>query len=439
MLSTELLFRLLTNFLGGQRPTAIFHGIVPVTGFFCTLASGDILRPVPGEVSMGHPALCPAMWRTVDCMNAVPGLRVAIAAMRAQALASTAEATSHVTATATLVYAPAAQVSTTTTTAVRTADTCRDPRSGIQRQQLCIHIVGDCLATAHTTLSGRGLTADVLSVLLRCLATNGALTAGATIFACPRVFFDADNRPHVFVSARPPGSARPLWLFAPEWTATPFRIPWTSQLDGEICRDHPAFAAPGHVVMVASSVNAHFTLPLHMLTERCVGIQSLLFRAQGPDAHHLSNHADLRAFCRRLVEKARGLLGEACEGNRFIVAGMQAPPLLCCAGTPLPPSLAQAQHFYDERLRAHFGAMRLRDTACLEYDLTLFVQRQDDVSRRIWLLPMEGGWTPFMEKPKAVVWPMWRFLPGIALSHPFARAGSACHVSSMPFFPSTSL
>ena len=289
---------------------------------------------------------------------------------------------------------------------------CIDPLVGIFSQQLRVHIVGDNYAVAHTTLDGRGLAADLLTVLLWCLERNGALAAGVTITACPRVFFDCDQRPHLFLSARPPGSARPVWLFSPEWSEQPWCIPWSPQhevpdildqlemppaasavisVNGEVCREHPAFTAPGHVIMAASSVHLHFTLPLHLLADRCIGAQALLFRSRGPGARDLATQQALRHFCFHLVEHARCLLGEHTPGNRCIIAGTRIPPLLCCAGTLLPPSLTQVQSFYDSHLLPHFGAMRLRDTACVEYDLTYFVERQDAVDRRIWLLPLEGG------------------------------------------------
>ena len=408
-LSVELLFRLLTTFLGGQRPVAIFHGITPVSGYFCTLASGDMLRPVSACVTSAQVHLSPAMWRTPDCMEAMPGLRVASMAARVPAARGNDPqvATTHTTS-----MAPALGSTTTTTVAARASVAHNDPWTGAQRLTLHVHIVGDNLAVAHTTLNGRGLVVDALAVLLWCLHQNGALSVGATVTACPRVFFDTCNRPHIFISARLPGSMRPMWLFAPEWDGAPFCIPWTAQLEipdvldqlhlgmqdvlyisvnGEVCRDHPAFTAPGHVVLAASAVHGHFTLPLHMLADRFVGVQSLLFRARGPNGAHLASRSALHLFCHQLVEHARSLLGERNQGNRFVIAGMCAPPLLCCAGTPLPPSIGQAQRFYDDHLQPHFGAMCLRDTACVEYDITLFVQRQDSVDRRIWLLPMEGG------------------------------------------------
>ena len=75
MLSTELLFRLLTNFLGGRRPTTVFRGAVPITGYLCSLSTGDMLRPVCSDPTLDSTAAAsPAVWRTitsVPCQDCV--------------------------------------------------------------------------------------------------------------------------------------------------------------------------------------------------------------------------------------------------------------------------------------------------------------------------------------------------------------------------------
>ena len=167
--------------------------------------------------------------------------------------------------------------------------------------------------------------------------------------------------------------------------------PVVISINGELCQEHPVLAAPGCVVHVAPRTSDHFTLPLNMFRDRCVGVQALHFRSRGPLIQHMASHATMRQSCHAVVDHARSLLGEHLAGNRFLVAGMNTPPLICCAGTPLPPSLAQVQRFWDEGLRAHFGAITLRDIASVQYDVTLFVQRQDSIQRRIWLLPREEG------------------------------------------------
>ena len=136
-LSVELLFRLLTTFLGGQRPVAIFHGITPVSGYFCTLASGDMLRPVSACVTSAQVHLSPAMWRTPDCMEAMPGLRVASMAARVPAARGNDPqvATTHTTS-----MAPALGSTTTTTVAARASVAHNDPWTGAQRLTLHVHI-----------------------------------------------------------------------------------------------------------------------------------------------------------------------------------------------------------------------------------------------------------------------------------------------------------
>ena len=222
-------------------------------------------------------------------------------------------------------------------------------------------------AIAHTTVASRCHASDILSVLL-----------------C-------------------------AWIFAPSWHPQPFGIPWDPQLelstvldaiglttsqvaivsvDGEVRRGHPARAAPGSVVLVSPTTHGHFTLPLHLLNYRCPGLQAFLFRAQGPSRAQAADRAAVKDFCRAIVGRASDLLGEGLRGNMVVIASTSSPPLV---GTPLPPTLAQVQQFYNDRLAAHFGQMRLRDTAQVGYDLCFFVERQEASDRRLWLLPLEGG------------------------------------------------
>ena len=114
-------------------------------------------------------------------------------------------------------------------------------------------------------------------------------------------------------------------------------------------------------------------------------------RSRGPMAHQMCTRADLRQFCHHLVAHARDLLEERLPGNRFVIAGMRTPPLVCCGWHFLPPTLGQAQQYYDTHLQRHFGQMVLRDTACVQFDYTLIVERQDSVHRRLWLWPCEEG------------------------------------------------
>ena len=274
------------------------------------------------------------------------------------------------------------------------------------------------------------------------------MPAGCTLTACPRLFFDDHSRAHVFVNARVAGASRYFWLFAPGLDAQPRCLPWRDQLEipdildqlslpatgswlisinGEICGAHPVFAVPGCVAHVAPQPQRHFTLPLHMLRHRCIGVQSLYFRSRGPHIAQLCSRPVLRQFCHNLVAHARELLGERAAGNSFVIAGMRTPPLVCCASNPLPPTLAQAQGFYDERLQRHFGAMVLRDTACVQYDYTLFVERQDSVQRRLWLWPCEEG---VDSRHGAHVWGRSR-PPAASVSNPAsAQDGSGLHASS---------
>ena len=271
---------------------------------------------------------------------------------------------------------------------------CHSPLLGFRQSEIAFHVMGTDSAVAHTTTSGRGHTADILAELTWCLHSNHALAPCCNVLANTRIFFDEANRAHVF------------------FHLVPFGIPWDPQLefatvldqvglspgevaivsvDGEIRRDHPARASPGSVVVVSPTSYGHFTLPLHLLSYRCVGIQALLFCSKGPGIEQLSAKPATVAFCHALVRRARELLGEDLPGNKVLIAGTKSPPLLCCVGTPLPPSLHQVQCFYDERLACHFGPLCLRDTAQVHYDIGYYVEAPEECDRRIWLLPMEEG------------------------------------------------
>ena len=427
-MSVEFLFRLVTNFLGGHRPKAIFQGLTQVSGYFCVLSTGQMLRPIVSSSAVGLRAVQPpAMWRAAQCFQVLPGLRLTFT----NALASVMVGSSHALdapvcpghanagpgisgqnraddSFPTTTTTQAHTFSTTTTSSV-TVPLCTNPFVGLHHLDFVMHLSGPEACTAHVTQSGRGHTAEVLTELLWCLRRRDLLPDSCTLLACPRIFFDDHNRAHVFVSARATGAGRYFWLFAPGLQSQPVCLPWRDQIEipdildhlplqgaetlqisinGELCREHPVFAAPGCVVKVSDGPHSHFTLPLHMLRGRCIGIQSLHFRARGPTALQSASRRDLRQFCDYVVAHARELLGERSTGNSFVVAGMHTPPLVCCAGTPLPPTLSQVQQYYDSRLQRHFGAMVLRDTACVQYDYTLFVQRQNSVQRRIWLWPL---------------------------------------------------
>ena len=278
-----------------------------------------------------------------------------------------------------------------------------------QTCDIMVHVMGDQAATASTTQSGRGHMAEILTAVVWCLQSNHALSPHSVVTACPRVYFGPDGRCHLFVQARGPATARFLWVFAPEWHAT---IPWQDSLefadvldavgllpddvasvsvDGVLRCEHPAVSRPGSVICVASTRARHFTFPLHLLSDRLLGVQSLLFCASGPGAESLSNRDVLRRFFFELVAEASSCVGEFRRGKRFLVARAGLSPLLCCAGTPLPPTLQQAQSFYDASLRRHFGALRLKDTAQVPHDVSFFVRRHNPREQRVWLLPYEGG------------------------------------------------
>ena len=414
MLSTELLFRLVTNFLGGHRPTTIFHGVAPVADYFCALTNGDMLRPVCSSTATRIQAVqAPALWRTTHCLTVPPGLRIALASARpAPPLPAATEPVAPAEDARTTTSTTGAHgCSTTTTTAVGHAACAPfQPFVGILHGTFEVHLMGPDASVAHSCQSGRGHVAELLTELLWCLCSRTAFPAGCTMVACPRVFFDDMGQAHIFINARSPGHGRFFWLFAPGCERHPRCIPWQDQLEipdvldclgtltdgpltisinGEVCREHPVVAVPGSVIRVSRDASSHFTLPLNAMRHRCAGVQTLHFRARGPGATDMTSRSSLRQYCHTIVAHARGILGENLRGNHFLVAGMHTPPLICCAGTPLPPTLAQAQAFYDARLQADFGMMHLKDTANVHYDVTIFVQRQNSAQRRIWVLPME--------------------------------------------------
>ena len=430
-LSTELLFQLVTNFLGGSRPRAIFQGPDPVGGHFCILSSGQMLRPIVSSTAAGiRPVLPPALWRTAQCLQVLPGLRLAFANVLSSAPTTPSDIVHFAPATdagarsisAEFVIGGGAET-TTTATAAGTSTTSTThapgfqpvhlhPFVGLHQLEYVVHLAGPDASTTHVIQAGRGHLAEVLTELLWCLQQRVSFPPGCTIHACPRLFFDSRSRVHIFINVRLSGAGRFFWLFAPDHTTQPRCLPWSQQLEipdvldhlcledagslhisinGEVCREHPVFAAPGCVVHVAQHLSSHFTMPLHMLRHRCIGIQALHFRSRGPMADQMKTRADLRQFCHLLVSHVRDLLGERLPGNRFVIAGMHTPPIICCHGHFLPPTLCQVQQYYDEHLQRHFGRMILRDTACVQFDYTLVVERQDSVHRRLWLWPCEEG------------------------------------------------
>ena len=305
----------------------------------------------------------------------------------------------------------AASVETSTTSTLPPGG-CVNPVLSCQHHDVVFHIMGNDGATARAVQRGRGHLAEVLTEVCWCLGRNGALDPGFTLTCCNRVFFDSRGRPNVFICARNPGTARFLWVFAPQHLDSPTTIAWNPQLEfpdvldlfehgasqavilstnGVLRTNHPNAVAPGHVVMAASHAHLHSTLPLNVLRDRCIGVQSLLFCSRGPSSDCLSDRGLFRTWCYRLVHSAQKALGEDRRGNLCLIAGMHAPPLFCCPGTPLPPSQSQLQAFYNRFLSQHFGQMSLRDTGHVHYDACYFVQRQDSVERRIWVLPLASG------------------------------------------------
>ena len=411
MLSAELVFRLITNLAGGQRPAAVYNGAAPIEGYFCRLHDGDILKPVLAVE--GGPLPVPAVWQTVQCIRMLPGLTVDLVSH-----GSVRDLVVPAISAGMCSPSNAILTSTTTTcgfqTTTSTSPTARPfrPLQGLQSQDVVFHIMGRNGAVAHCVQKGRGHTAEILYRMLACLHENSALTPGCVLTVCPRVCFDDFSRPHVFITARGTGENRYLWLFTHFSDASPFAIDWNPQLEmddvldqvcmrgrpaiisvnGVVRRQHPASVASGHLILVAPEAQHHFTMPLHILEERCVGIQSLLFRARGPDAVQLASTISLRTFCHELVGRASCILGSDTAGCRVLIVGMHVPPLVCCVGTALPPSALQVQEYYDAHLRAHFGPMSLADTACVHYDLCYFAQRQQAVDRRLWIWPLEGGY-----------------------------------------------
>ena len=320
------------------------------------------------------------------------------------------------TTTTTCPHGPPPDVSSacaaTTTTSTPAARPIAVTPDSWQAFDVVVHVMGDQAAIASTTQNGRGHLAEILATVTWCLHANGALTTHSVLSACPRVFLGPDGRCHLFAQARGPGCDRFLWIFAPEWHTLPLSIPWSASLeladvldavgllpddvaivsvDGVLRCEHPAAARPGSVICVASTKAQHYTLPLHLLSDRILGVQTLLFCASGPDAGPLNCYDDLRSFFYDLVAEASKCVGEFRRGKRFLIVRAGLAPILCCAGTALPPTLHQAQNFYDSSLQQHFGAIRLKDTAQVPHDVALFVGRYNPREQRVWLLPYEGG------------------------------------------------
>ena len=399
LLSTDLLFRLLTNFLGGLRPACVFQGAHCIDDVLCSLSHGTVLRPV-FRFDVNSATASPALWRTCECLAVLPYIEHALVqAQHCRALAQAVTTTSTTSPGLGMLSAP-----------FRPA--CASPLQGVHQSVIFFHAMGTDAAIAHTTVTSRCHASDILSVLLWCMQCNQALPPQCHMLANARIYFDDAHRPHVFVQFRAQRAARHLWIFAPSWHPQPFGIPWDPQLelstvldaiglstsqvaivsvDGEVRRGHPARAAPGSVVMVSPTTHGHFTLPLHLLNYRCPGLQALLFRARGPSRAQVADRDAVKDFCRAIIGRASDLLGEGLRGNMVVIASTSSPPLLCCVGTPLPPTLAQVQQFYNDRLATHFGQRRLCDTAQVAYDLCFFVERQEASDRRLWLLPLEGG------------------------------------------------
>ena len=316
MLSTELLFRLLANFLGGFRPAYIFQGTQRVEGYLCSLAHGTILRPV-FQSDFDANLAGPALWRTSECLAALPCMVQTLAQsqcgtspvglpMPSLPCLSSTDTASALEVASVEVPLPAWEVATTTTTSAcpvyqgalcttsTTSTTCPDtghsqeahslacssPLRGVHQRVIFFHAMGTDAAVAHTTVASRCHTADILSVLLWCMQSNHALAPHCQLTANTRIYFDDACRPHVFMQFRAPRAARHLWIFAPCWHPQPFGIPWDPQLelstvldavglttaqvaivsvDGEISRGHPARAALQ--ASATSRARAHVRLP----------------------------------------------------------------------------------------------------------------------------------------------------------------------------------
>ena len=184
-LSTELLFRLVTNFLGGHRPCVIFQGLVQVDGYMCTLSTGQMLRPVLSSTATGLRIVQPpALWRTAQCVQATPGLRLAFT----NALANTLDAQSYagqLQPVSTVVCVRASDDTTITTTralTTSTTTTCAPspctaqihPFVGLHQLDYVVHLVGQDACTAHTVQCGRGHLAEIL---------NGAYVVSTTTWS----------------------------------------------------------------------------------------------------------------------------------------------------------------------------------------------------------------------------------------------------------------
>ena len=392
----------------------------------------------PRTTSANTPVLEPALLPSAEMSRLRPGYRAAYSRFR-RALGSslgvtgrqasyassgttadnlTCPAGIEATSTTTTTLKPeepldASESSTsTTTTSVQGAHLAVVGPNSWQSCDIVFHMMGEHAATACTTQRGRGHLAEILTTATWCLHSHDVLAANCVLAACPRGFFSPDGRCHVFLTAGGSGADRFLWVFAPEWRPNPFAILWSEQLefpdvldavgigaddvaiisvDGVLRCQHPALARPGSVVCVSSSWQGHFTIPLHLLAERVMGIQSLIFRAAGPGDTSLCSRRQLSMFFHELVQEASRVVGEHRQGSRFVIARAGATPVLCCAGTPLPPTVQQAQRYYDEFLLPHFGALCLKDTAQVHYDLTYFVGRYEAGEHRLWFLPFEGG------------------------------------------------
>ena len=88
LLSTDLLFRLLTNFLGGLRPTCVFQGAHRIEDYLCSLSRGTVLRPA-FRFDANSAIASPALWRTCECLAALPCIEHALVQAQHAALPAT--------------------------------------------------------------------------------------------------------------------------------------------------------------------------------------------------------------------------------------------------------------------------------------------------------------------------------------------------------------
>ena len=150
MLSTELVFRLITNLAGGQRPAAVYNGAAPIEGYFCRLHDGDILKPVLAVE--GGPLPVPAVWQSAQCIRMLPGLTVNLvshASVRdfvVPAISAGACPPSNAISTSTTTTR-GFQTTTSTSPAVRPFR----PLYGLQSQDVVFHIMGRNGAVAHAS------------------------------------------------------------------------------------------------------------------------------------------------------------------------------------------------------------------------------------------------------------------------------------------------